>query len=81
MLYSLDINIATGGISTREKILALKYVTASRAEPQSITSRLRMSVQQAKPALPVELLCEQLPKVYVFSADKIFTTLCSPFLN
>ena len=30
-------------------------------------------------ASPVRLLCEELPKVYVFSADKIFTTLCAPF--
>ena len=38
-----------------------------------------ISVQPAKAALPVRILCEQLPKVFVFSADEIFTTLCTPF--
>ena len=38
-----------------------------------------MTIQPAKPASPIRLLCEQLPNVYVFSADKIFTTLCAPF--
>ena len=40
-----------------------------------------MSVQPAKPSLPIGLLCGQLPKVYVFSTDKIFTTFCAPFPN
>ena len=44
-------------------------------------SRLRVSVQSAKPASPIRLLCEELPKVYVFSADKIFTICCAPFPN
>ena len=38
-----------------------------------------MSVQPAKPASPIALLCLELPKVYVFSADKIFTNLRVPF--
>ena len=38
-----------------------------------------MSVQPAKPVLPIRLLCEELPKVYVHFAHKIFTTFCAPF--
>ena len=34
-----------------------------------------------KPASSVGLLCEHLTKVYVFSAQKIFTTLCAPLPN
>ena len=37
-----------------------------------------MSVQ---PVSPIRLLCEELPNVYVFSARKMFTTFCAPFLN
>ena len=40
-----------------------------------------MSVQPAKPASPIRLLCEQLPNVYVFSAHEIFTTFCVLFPN
>ena len=46
-----------------------------------MTSGLRVSVQPAKPALPIRLLCEVLPNVYVFSAQKMFTTFCASFLN
>ena len=56
-------------------------MTASPAETPSITSELRMSVQPAKPALPIRFLYEELPKVYVFSAHKMFTTFCAPFPN
>ena len=35
----------------------------------------------AKPALPIRFLCEELPHVYEFSADKMFTTFCAPFPN
>ena len=42
---------------------------------------MRVSVQPGKSALPVTLLCEQSPKVYVFSTHKIFTTFCAPFPN
>ena len=54
---------------------------ATHVEPQSLTSGLRMSVQPAKPALDIRLLYEKLPKVYVFSAHKVFTTFCAPFPN
>ena len=40
-----------------------------------------MSVQPAKPALPIKFLFEKLPNVYVFSAHKMFTTICTPFPN
>ena len=43
-----------------------------------------MSVQNVgsvKPASPIRLLYEELPKVYVFSAHKIFTTFCASFPN
>ena len=56
-------------------------MTASPEEPPSVTSRLRVSVQPAKPALPIRFLCEQLPKVYAFSAHKMLTTFCAPFPN
>ena len=42
---------------------------------------LRVSVQPAKPASPIRLLCKEIPKVYEFSAHKIFTTFCAPFPN
>ena len=54
---------------------------ASPAESPSVTSESRMLIQPAKPAAPFRLLCEELPKVYVFSAHKIFTTFCAPFSN
>ena len=79
-----DNNTLTGSISAKEKILVLyliEYTTASTAEFHSVTLGLRVSVQPAKPASPIKLLCEELLKVYVFSAHKIFTTLSAPFAN
>ena len=38
-----------------------------------------MSVQPAKPASSIRLLCEELTKVYVFPEHKLFTTFCAPF--
>ena len=57
------------------------YTTASPAETPSVTLRSRVWVQPAKPNSSVRLLCDQLPKVYVFSAHKIFTIFCFPFHN
>ena len=37
-------------------------------EPPSVTSGSRVSVHPAKSTPPIRLLCEELPKVYVFSA-------------
>ena len=56
-------------------------MTASPAEPPLATSRLSVSVQPAKPALPIRFLYEELPNVYVFSAQKMFTTLVDPRLK
>ena len=50
-------------------------------ETLSVTSELRVSVQPAKPALSIRFLYEELPNVYVFSAHKMFTNFCVPFLN
>ena len=36
-----------------------------------------MSFQPVKPASPIGFLCEELPKVYVFSVHKIFTAWCN----
>ena len=47
--------------------------TASPTDSSSVTLGLRVGVQPAKPDSPVRLLCDQLAKVYVFSAHKIFT--------
>ena len=47
----------------------------SPEEPPSLTSGSRVS------ASLIRLLYEELPKVYVFSADKIFTTFGTPFPN
>ena len=54
---------------------------ASPEEPPSVTSELRVSVQPAKPALPIWFLYEELPNVYVFFVLKIFTTFCAPIPN
>ena len=51
----------------------------SPAETQSATSGLRVSAQPAKLASHIRFLYKELPKVYVFSADKMFTTFCAPF--
>ena len=40
-----------------------------------------MSVQPVKPVSHIRLLFEEVPKVYVFSAHKIFTAFCAPFPN
>ena len=56
-------------------------MTGSPAEFPSVTSRLEVSVQPAKPALPIRFLYEELSNVYVFSAHKMFTTFCAPFPN
>ena len=56
-------------------------MTASPKETPSVTSGLRMSVQPAKPALPIRFLYEELPNVHVFSARKLITTFCAPFPN
>ena len=56
-------------------------MTASLAEPSSVTTELRVSVRPARPALPIRFLYEELPNVYVFSAHKVLTTFCAPFPN
>ena len=68
-------------ISIRKNPCFIVYTTTSRENLPSIMSKLRVSVQPAKPASPIRLLCEELPKVYVYSAQKIFTTFCVPFPN
>ena len=68
-------------ISTRKNPCFIVYMTASPAETPAVTSGLRVSVQPAKPALPIRFLYEELPKVYAFSAHKMFTTFCGPFPN
>ena len=55
-------------ISKRKNPCFVVSTTASPSGPPSVTSVLRMSVRPIKPASPFRLLCEQLPKVYVFSA-------------
>ena len=44
------------------------------------TFGFRVLVQPAKPALPIRLLYEELPNVYVYSAHKMFTTFFLLFL-
>ena len=56
-------------------------MTASFEVPPLVTSELRMSVQPAKPALPIRFLYEELPNVYVFFAHKMFMTFCAPLPN
>ena len=56
-------------------------MTVSPAETPSVTSGLRMSVQPAKPILPIRLSYEELPNVYGFSEHKMFTPFCAPFPN
>ena len=56
-------------------------MTASPAETPSVMSGLRVSVQPAKPASPIMLLYEELPKFYVFSTHKMFTTFCASLPN
>ena len=56
-------------------------MTASPEEPPSATSGLRVLVRPAKQASLIRLLCEELPKVYVFSAHKMLTTFCVSFPN
>ena len=69
-------------ISTRKIPLFYKIdTTTSPTEPRSVTLGLRASVQPAKPASPIRLLCDQLPKVYVLSAQKTFTAFCALFRN
>ena len=46
-----------------------------------MTSGLGASVQPVKPASRVRFLYEQLPKVRVFSAHKMSTTICASFSN
>ena len=55
-------------------------MTASPEETPSVTSGLRVSVQPAKLVLPIRFLYKELLNVYVFSAHKMFTTFCAPFL-
>ena len=69
-------------ISLRKKFLLYSIdMTASSKEPPSVTSGLGVSVQPAKPASSIKILCEELPKVYVFSVHKIFTIFCVTFPN
>ena len=65
----------------RKNLCFIVYTTASPEEPPLVTSGLRVSVQPAKSALPIRFLYDQLPKVYVLSAHKIFTTYQVPFAN
>ena len=64
-----------------EKRCFIVDVTASPTETPYVTSRLRVSVQPAKPASPIRFLYEELPKVYAFSAYRMFTTVCAHFPN
>ena len=57
------------------------FMTASPEEPPPVMSRLKVSVQPAKPALPIKLFYEELPNVYVFYAHKMLATFCAPFPN
>ena len=66
-------------ISIRKNPCFIVYMAASPAETSSVTSGLGVSVQPAKPALLITLLYEELPKPYVFSANKMFTTFCALF--
>ena len=56
-------------------------MTASPEKTPSVTSGLRVSVQAAKPSLPIRFLYEELPNVCLFSAHWICTTFCAPFPN
>ena len=49
-------------ISIRKNPWFIANMAASPAETPSVTSRLRVSVQPAKPALHIRFLYEQLPK-------------------
>ena len=68
-------------MSIRKNPCFIVYMKASPAETPSITSELRVSVQPAKPALPIRFLYEDLTNVYVFSGHKIFSTFCVSFPN
>ena len=68
-------------ISIRKNSCFIVYTTTSPTEPPSVTSGLRMAFQPTNPALPIRLFCKELPNVYVFSEDRIFTTFCAPFSN
>ena len=61
------------------KQVAYQHMTASPEEPPPVTSGSRVSVQPAKPASLIGLLCVELLNVCVFSAHKMFTTFCAPF--
>ena len=56
-------------------------MTASYEETPSVTSGLRVAVQQVKPGLPIRFLYDELPNVYVFSAHDMFTACCATFSN
>ena len=78
----MDINTITGSVLAKEKHSRfIVYTTTSPEDLQSVTSGLRGWVQPAKPDLHIRLLYEVLPKVYVFSEHKIFTTFCVPISN
>ena len=72
-------NLNTQHISIGKNLCSIVDATASPEEPLTVTLGLRMSVQPAKPASPIRFLCEELTKIYVFSAHKLFTTFCAPF--
>ena len=75
MLYSININTLTGSILATEKFLfySIHDDSVARSVPTSNVGIENVdSTGQA--ASLVKFLCEQLPKVFVFSADKIFTT-------
>ena len=56
----------TQHINIRKNLCFIVCTTVPPEEPQSVMRGLRVSVQLAKPALPIRSLCEQLPKVCVF---------------
>ena len=58
-------------ISTRKNPYFIVYTKASPEKPPSVTSGSRVSVQPAKPALPIRFLYKELPNVYVFSTHKV----------
>ena len=70
----------TQHISMRKNSCFIVYMTASPEELPSITLGLGVSVQPAKPTSPIWFLYQELPKVYVYSAHKIFTTFVLLFL-
>ena len=78
--FDACISIGFRGVKTdrQKSALYIKYNSVTRRVPIS-NVKIENVGSAGRAGFTNQLLCEELPKAYVFSAHKIFTTFCASF--